>query len=215
MLNGTLSEELRSQAPLAEALVNLALAYYQAWQQAKRRRRLLEFADLEHYALALLRDEQLGVAESLRQRFFEILVDEYQDINEVQESLLELLSNGENRFMVGDIKQSIYRFRLAEPSLFLRRFAAYGRGEGGRRIDLNRNFRSQSAVLAGVNFVFSRLMCGGNLEINYDESAMLHCGRPELPQEPVELLIIDKAAVRSSNCLPTLTDGEAVLYEKR
>ena len=94
LLNGTLSEELRSQAPLAEALVNLALAYYQAWQQAKRRRRLLEFADLEHYALALLRDEQLGVAESLRQRFFEILVDEYQDINEVQESLLELLSNG-------------------------------------------------------------------------------------------------------------------------
>ncbi len=213
LLNGTLSEELRSQAPLAEALVNLALAYYQAWQQAKRRRRLLEFADLEHYALALLRDEQLGVAESLRQRFFEILVDEYQDINEVQESLLELLSNGENRFMVGDIKQSIYRFRLAEPSLFLRRFAAYGRGEGGRRIDLNRNFRSQSAVLAGVNFVFSRLMCGGNLEINYDEAAMLHCGRPELPQEPVELLIIDKAAVRSSNGLPTLTDGEAVLDE--
>lgn len=198
LLNGGLAEELQSLAPLAEALVNLALAYYQAWQQAKRRRRLLEFADLEHYALALLRDEQLGVAASLRQHFFEILVDEYQDINEVQESLLELLSNGDNRFMVGDIKQSIYRFRLAEPGLFLRRFAAYGQGDGGRRIDLNRNFRSQGAVLAGVNFVFSRLMCGGNLEICYDEAAMLHCGRPELPQEPVELLIIDKNAVRGA-----------------
>lgn len=199
LLSGALTEELHSLAPLAEALVNLTVAYYQAWQQAKRRRKLLEFTDLEHYALTLLRDEQLGVAASLRQHFFEILVDEYQDINEVQESLLELLSSGDNRFMVGDIKQSIYRFRLAEPSLFLRRFAAYGRGEGGRRIDLNRNFRSQGTILAGVNFIFSRLMSGGNLEITYDEAAMLHCGRPELAQEPVELLIIDKKSVRQNN----------------
>ncbi len=194
---GTLAAELAELAPLAGALVDLTLNFYQAWQQAKRRRRLLEFADLEHFALALLQNEQLGVAASLRQHFFEILVDEYQDVNEVQESLLALLSNGDNCFMVGDIKQSIYRFRLAEPSLFLRRFAAYGRGEGGRRVDLNRNFRSQSAVLAGVNFVFARLMRGGNLEINYDEAASLHCGRPELPALPVELLIVDKAAVNS------------------
>ncbi|MCX4266340.1 MAG: hypothetical protein OSJ64_05990, partial [Firmicutes bacterium] len=93
--------------------------------------------------------------------------------------------------------QSIYRFRLAEPGLFLQRFAAYGRGEGGRRVDLSRNFRSQSAILAGVNFVFSQLMSGGNLEINYDEAAMLHCGRPELPACPVELLIIDKSALQA------------------
>lgn len=196
IIRDSLAADLAEQAPLAEALVGLTLDFYQAWQQAKRRRRLLEFADLEHFALSLLQNEQLGVAASLRQQFFEILVDEYQDVNEVQESLLSWLSNGNNCFMVGDIKQSIYRFRLAEPSLFLRRFAAYGRGEGGRRIDLNRNFRSQSAVLAGVNFVFAQLMRGGNLEIEYGEEAMLHCGRPELAAQPVELLIIDKAAAR-------------------
>ena len=197
IIHGTLAAELQEQAPLAEALINLTLNFYHAWQRAKRRRRLLEFADLEHYVLDLLQNEQLGVAASLQQRFFEIMVDEYQDINEVQERLLTLLSNGNNRFMVGDIKQSIYRFRLAEPGLFLQRFAAYGRGEGGRRVDLSRNFRSQSAILAGVNFVFSQLMSGGNLEINYDEAAMLHCGRPELPACPVELLIIDKSALQA------------------
>ena len=109
--------------------------------------------------------------------------------------------------MVGDIKQSIYRFRLAEPGLFLRRFAAYGRGEGGRRVDLNRNFRSQSAILAGVNFVFARLLRGGNLEIDYDEAAMLHCGRPELPALPVELLIVDKAEVQNAANLYGQTDN--------
>lgn len=204
---GSLAAELQDLAPLATALVNLTLDFHHAWQQAKRRRRLLEFADLEHYALDLLHNEQLGVAASLQQRFFEILVDEYQDINEVQESLLTLLSNGSNRFMVGDIKQSIYRFRLAEPGLFLRRFAAYGRGEGGRRVDLNRNFRSQSAILAGVNFVFARLLRGGNLEIDYDEAAMLHCGRPELPALPVELLIVDKAEVQNAANLYGQTDN--------
>ncbi len=191
-----LAAELAELEPMSSALVRLAADYYRAWQQAKRRAKLWEFADLEHYALQLLQDEKLGVGKMLRQRFFEILVDEYQDINEVQETLLSLLSNGKNRFMVGDIKQSIYRFRLAEPTLFMGKFAAYGQHDGGRRIDLNKNFRSQAEVLAGVNFVFSQLMTGGNLEIEYDEAAMLHCGREELAKNPCELLIIDKQAVQ-------------------
>lgn len=196
LLSGGLAAELAELRPLALALVNLAGQYYQAWQQAKRRAKLLEFADLEHYALDLLQKEDLGVAADLRRRFYEILVDEYQDINEVQEHLLSLLSSGHNRFMVGDIKQSIYRFRLAEPGLFMAKFAAYGQGEGGQRIDLNRNFRSQSGVLAGVNFVFAQLMTGGHLEITYDAAAQLYCGRPELTPAPCELLIIDREAVR-------------------
>jgi ATP-dependent helicase/nuclease subunit A len=206
ILHGDLSEELQVQAPLAEALCELAAAYYQAWQQAKRRSRLWEFSDLEHYALKLLQNEELGVAAALRERFFEILVDEYQDINEVQETLLRLLTNGHNRFMVGDIKQSIYRFRLAEPSLFLAKFEDYGQGNGGRRIDLNKNFRSQAGVLAGVNFIFAQLMSGGNLEINYDDAAVLHCGRPELEQLANEFIIIDKASVKSNE--PGTKDDE-------
>lgn len=194
-----LADELAELEPMASALVRLAADYYQAWQQAKRRAKLWEFADLEHYALQLLQDEKLGVGKVLRQRFFEILVDEYQDINEVQETLLSMLSNGENRFMVGDIKQSIYRFRLAEPTLFMGKFAAYGQQNGGKRIDLNKNFRSQAEVLAGVNFVFSQLMMGGNLEIVYDEAAVLHCGREELAKTPCELLIIDKQAVQAQS----------------
>ena len=193
---GSLSAELARLRPLAEALIKLARNFYQAWQEAKRRARLWEFADLEHYALRLLQDASLGVAAELQARFHEVMVDEYQDINQVQETLLAALSRSDNRFMVGDIKQSIYRFRLAEPGLFLQKFNDYGRGIGGQRIDLNRNFRSQPGVLAGVNFIFSRLMTGGSTEIVYDEAAMLSPGRTDLPEEPCELLIIDKQAVQ-------------------
>lgn len=196
LINGTLAAENESVRPLAEALSALALVYHQAWQAAKKRRRMLEFADLEHYALALLRDDALGVAGRMQESFFEIMVDEYQDVNEVQETILQLLTNGSNRFMVGDIKQSIYRFRLAEPGLFLHKAAAYGAADGGRRIDLNRNFRSQGNILDGVNFVFSRLMSGGNLEIVYDDTAMLRCGRTEPERRQNELLILDCGALR-------------------
>lgn len=196
IINGSLADELRELAPSAEALVNLTLNFHRAWQAAKRRAHLWEFGDLEHYALDLLQNEALGVAAGLKQRFYEVLVDEYQDVNRVQETLLAALSRDDNRFMVGDIKQSIYRFRLAEPGLFMEKFAAYGEGQGGRRIDLNRNFRSQPWVLDGVNFIFAQLMRGGNTEIVYDEAAMLYAGRKDMPQYPCELLIIDKEAVR-------------------
>lgn len=205
---GTLAGENESIRPLAEALSGLALAYHRAWQQSKKRRRLLEFADLEHYALGLLRNDELGVAGRLQEHFFEIMVDEYQDINEVQETILRLLTNGSNRFMVGDIKQSIYRFRMAEPGLFLQKAAAYGAGDGGRRIDLNRNFRSQGNILDGVNFIFGRLMCGGNMEIVYDEAAMLRCGRPELARHTNELLVIDREALSCADNAADGTDGE-------
>lgn len=198
VLSGAYLAELDELAPLAQALVNLTLNFYRAWQAAKRRARLWEFSDLEHYALQLLQNPDFAVAADLRARFYEVLVDEYQDVNRVQEALLAAVSREDNRFIVGDIKQSIYRFRLAEPSLFMEKFAAYGVGQGGTRIDLNRNFRSQPWVLAGVNFIFSRLMRGGSTEIVYDEAARLYPGRDDMPCEPCELLIIDKAAVQDS-----------------
>lgn len=194
--SGAYLDDLATLAPLAEALVQLTLDFYRAWQQAKRRAHLWEFSDLEHYTLELLQNDELGVAEGLKARFYEVLVDEYQDVNRVQETLLAALSRDDNRFMVGDIKQSIYRFRLAEPGLFMEKFSAYGDGRGGRRIDLNRNFRSQAWVLAGVNFIFSRLLQGGNTEISYDEAAQLYAGTDELPKIPCELLIIDKKSVQ-------------------
>lgn len=195
--NGALYDELAELAPLADALVNLTVNFHRAWQAAKRRAHLWEFPDLEHYALELLQNEELGVADGLKNRFYEVLVDEYQDVNRVQETLLASLSRADNRFMVGDIKQSIYRFRLAEPGLFMEKFANYGAGLGGRRIDLNRNFRSQPWVLAGVNYIFSRLLCGGNIEITYDEAAKLYPGRDDMAKIPCELLIVDRAALRA------------------
>lgn len=207
VLTGAYLAELDALAPLAQALVNLTLNFHRAWQAAKRRARLWEFSDLEHYALDLLQNDEFGVAADLRSRFYEVLVDEYQDVNRVQEALLAAVSRDDNRFIVGDIKQSIYRFRLAEPGLFMEKFAAYGAGQGGTRIDLNRNFRSQPWVLAGVNFIFSRLMRGGSTEILYDEAARLYPGRDDMHCEPCELLIIDKAAVQD-NLADTTEDND-------
>lgn len=194
-----LVEQLRMLAPLTSALVLLAKMYSKAWQKAKKGRKLLEFSDLEHYALELLNNEDLPVKDQLKSYFFEVLVDEYQDINQVQESILAAISRDDNRFMVGDIKQSIYRFRLAEPSLFLEKFHNYGQGVGGERVDLKKNFRSEGNILAGVNFVFAQLMQGGNLEIEYDESAALITGNTSYIPQSNELIIIDKNEVSSGD----------------
>ncbi|MCL2678558.1 MAG: UvrD-helicase domain-containing protein, partial [Clostridiales bacterium] len=186
-----LLDDLRRQAPLFEGLSRLVLGYAQALAEVKRRRGLVDFADMEHFCLEILRDEANGVAAELRARFQEILVDEYQDVNAVQEAILSLVASGGNSFLVGDVKQGIYRFRLADPTLFLEKFDAYGAGKGGRRIDLKRNFRSVKSVINGVNFLFSRLMSREAAEIDYDENAELVAGRED-EGVPLELCLIDK-----------------------
>ncbi|MCL1816393.1 MAG: helicase-exonuclease AddAB subunit AddA [Clostridiales bacterium] len=169
--------DLHALAPLMERLCSLAIAFGEALDTEKRRRNLLDFGDMEHFCLRLLEDETNGVAAALRETFEELLIDEYQDINAVQERILQLLSRGDNVFAVGDVKQSIYRFRLAEPELFLHKYREYGKYLGGTRIDLNRNYRSTSNVIAAVNFLFRQLMSAASSELDYDQDAELKAGQ--------------------------------------
>lgn len=180
--------DLSTVAPLVKELTELTRDFHEAYQKAKSINGLVDFSDLEHFCLQVLsNDGPYGLAPSdvaleMRQRFVEVLVDEYQDTNAVQEALLRLVSRqGEadaNLFMVGDVKQSIYRFRLADPGLFMDKYLNYlpQPGAAQRRIDLTKNFRSRRGVVHAVNFVFRQLMSPAVGELLYDEKAELIYG---------------------------------------
>ena len=180
--------DLRALAPLVEALSKLVISFSDAFAKAKRKKSVLDFSDLEHFCLKALLDEssqpgQLkpsAAALKLRENFTEVLVDEYQDTNGVQEAILQLVTREDppNRFMVGDVKQSIYRFRLAEPRLFMEKYRTYpSRGIGPcLRIDLAANFRSRAVVLHAANFLFGQLMTQAVAELDYGEAERLNPG---------------------------------------
>lgn len=171
-------------------LVRLLDAEY---ERLKDERSLLTFSDLERRALNALKNED--VQEAVRTRYRYVFVDEYQDVSDVQEALLTLAARPDSLFTVGDVKQSIYRFRHAEPTLFMRKYAAYREGDGGRLIVLNRNFRSRKTVLNFTNRVFERAMQGGDSEIVYDDAAKLYPGTSfEGGDPPVEVHLIDRGA---------------------
>lgn len=174
-----LVEEIREVKPWAQALTDVVSCFAQAYARAKRERNLVDFNDLEHFCLRLLSME--AVTQELREQYQEVLVDEYQDINPVQNQILGLVCGG-NLFMVGDVKQSIYRFRLAEPRLFMEKYRTYAgeREAPRRRIDLTANFRSSKPVIEAVNFIFRRLMTESVAEIDYDAKAELVYGREGL-----------------------------------
>lgn len=190
-------------APHIQTLFAVAREAREAYATAKRHLAAIDFADLERCMLDLLRNDSAGVARRLRDRFEHVLVDEFQDINPVQAEIIRLVSREDdagrpgNLFCVGDVKQSIYRFRLAEPRLFLRRAEAYGSGvdDRGRRIDLVENFRSRPAVLEAINAVFEKIMAKDLGEIEYDDRARLKPGRIERTDAdeltPVELHLIE------------------------
>lgn len=185
--------DLRRVAPLIRELAGLVLDFGESYRKAKAARGVVDFSDLEHFTLQILCEQgRQGIVPSqaalnLRERFEEVLVDEYQDINAVQEAIIQLVSRqGEakpNLFMVGDVKQSIYRFRLADPGLFLKKYRSYPTIGGGteRRIDLARNFRSREGLVNAVNFIFRQIMTEAVGEIPYNASAELICGA-EYPQ---------------------------------
>ena len=179
------AEDMADMAPRVKILFDTVLQLDERFSSLKRERRLLDFSDLEHMALSLLvqrRDgelEKTPLAHSLSQQLEEILVDEYQDTNSVQEMLFVTLSRGEqNLFCVGDVKQSIYRFRLAMPELFIsRRAASLPYGEGFPAcVVLGKNFRSRPAVTETVNYFFRMLMSLRVGEIEYNEQEALVCG---------------------------------------
>lgn len=169
----SLQEDVRSAGKEAAVLCRLAVDFMHDFQAAKRKKAALDFNDLEHYALAIL-DNEL-VCNALKRRYREIMVDEYQDTNGVQEAILGKITNGSNLFMVGDVKQSIYRFRLADPTLFMDKQNDYrAHEENGICVELSENYRSRREVLSAINFLFSQLMIFPETEIPYDERAALY-----------------------------------------
>lgn len=185
-------EIVRQMAVCGEAvgaLVELTLLFQETFARTKREKNILDFDDIEHFALSVLlrRNEDGDVtatetALEYRSHFAEILIDEYQDSNLVQEYLLSAISGEEegnyNRFMVGDVKQSIYKFRLARPELFMEKYNTYREEDGGKalRIDLHKNFRSREQVLTSTNAVFAQVMRKELGGIAYDEKAALYPG---------------------------------------
>ena len=158
-------------------LSGIAQRASELYEAGKAEQSGLTYADLERRTLRALSDPD--VARSMRERFDYVFVDEYQDTSDMQEAIVSAVSRADNLFMVGDVKQSIYRFRQAEPKLFLAKYAAYARGEGGLLLPLTRNFRSRRGILDFVNLVFERAMTGGPTEIAYDELARLNPGDPD------------------------------------
>ena len=184
-----LAEDMRRTALPLIGLIELAETYGQLFSAAKRRRSVLDYDDLEREALRALQAESSGVREALAQRYRYIFVDEYQDSSEVQEAILSAFANlgrQDALFQVGDVKQSIYRFRQASPALFRAKAETYAaQGQSwARRIDLTANFRSRGNVLAGVNAVFERIMRADVTEIEYDVRERLVCGLGEREDDP-------------------------------
>lgn len=201
-----------THAPLC-GIAELVKTYDALFRAAKRRRGVMDFDDLEHGALAALEKDEVRVA--LRERYRYVFVDEYQDSSAIQEAILGSFAREDGLFLVGDVKQSIYRFRQAEPTLFLEKAALYDRPENrlARRIDLQQNFRSRANVLEGVNTVFERIMKREATEIDYDERERLVPGLPVREDDPpLELHLIyrqeDGQAVPGAEESETDASGE-------
>ncbi len=177
--------DLRAMAPAMLALMELLEDFSQAYRAEKVRRNCIDFSDQEHLAVALLLDENgapTELAEHVAARYREVMVDEYQDSNEVQNCIFRAVSgDGRRLFAVGDVKQSIYRFRLADPTIFLRKYNAYPVAEQAaegepRKVLLQSNFRSRQQVLDAVNFVFGGVLSRTMGEMDYGEDERLHFG---------------------------------------
>lgn len=180
---------------LAKTFQTFMSDFVDAYRERKRQENAFEFADISHYTIEILENFP-QVREAYQERFHEVMVDEYQDTNHIQERMLELLSNGHNRFMVGDIKQSIYRFRQADPQIFNEKFQRYAQNpQAGKLILLKENFRSSSEVLSATNHVFERLMDQEVGEINYDSMHQLVFANSKLTpnlENKAEFLLYDK-----------------------
>ncbi|HEY0828228.1 MAG TPA: helicase-exonuclease AddAB subunit AddA, partial [Bacilli bacterium] len=234
--------EIHEMAPVMKTLVEAVIEFGEQYKQAKKEKGLVDFADLEHYCLQILRHpdstpEELKpslAALDYQHQFSEVLLDEYQDTNKVQEAIVALISrqNPGNRFMVGDVKQSIYRFRLADPGLFLEKYKTYSpspsrtigyetneetgagletgttmpaSGLNGLSIDLAQNFRSRSAIVDGVNYIFKQVMNEKVAEIAYDQRAELVLGADypygdkTAEDFAIEVMLVDRTVTESED----------------
>lgn len=205
-----LAEDMESMYSSVKMLTDLVKRFADKFSEEKKAKNLIDFNDMEQYALRILTKEEDGifmpseVAESYQQKFAEVMIDEYQDSNYVQEAILTSVSGMSkgihNVFMVGDVKQSIYRFRLSRPELFMEKFNTYSIEDSEKqRIDLHKNFRSRREVLNSTNFVFHQIMCANFGGIEYDEKAALYVGADyeEKQGNETEVLLIDLPEIKS------------------
>lgn len=215
-----LQQQFKDQYPLIHNLVELTIAFHKAYDEAKKEQGIMDFSDLEHLCLALLVEpgteddpQPSEVALELQDTFKEIMVDEYQDTNGVQETIINLISRLDNRFYVGDVKQAIYSFRMADSSLFMNKYNTYGLMNDAveRRIDLAKNFRSHENILTTTNFIFYQIMTQEAAELDYGEKESLIPGRivEEAPSDwvggAVELHLLDTSDTNRSD----ETDGDS------
>lgn len=218
-----LQQQFVDQYPLVYNLVELTIAFHKAYNDAKKEQGIMDFSDLEHLCLALLVEpgteddpKPSEVALELQDTFKEIMVDEYQDTNGVQETIINLISKEDNRFYVGDVKQAIYSFRMADSSLFMNKYNTYGLMNDAveRRIDLAKNFRSHENILTTTNFIFYQIMTQEAAELDYGEKESLIPGRivEDAPSDwvggAVELHLLDTSDTNHSD--ETDSDSEAL-----
>lgn len=183
--------ELSPMNGLNNVLIDIALQVLTSFKDQKFERNEMDFSDYEHYALAILNADSGRIKKEYQHQFKEIMIDEYQDINRVQEAIITSLKTGDenngNLFMVGDVKQSIYKFRQADPSLFIEKSKRFNAEGSGRLINLNHNFRSRGEVLSLTNQLFERMMDEEVGEIVYDDHHQLvqgsYLNEPPVPQE--------------------------------
>ena len=209
-----LQQQFKDQYPLIHNIVELTIAFHKAYDEAKKEQGIMDFSDLEHLCLALLVEpgteddpKPSEVALELQDTFKEIMVDEYQDTNGVQETIINLISRVDNRFYVGDVKQAIYSFRMADSSLFMNKYNTYGLMNDAveRRIDLAKNFRSHKNILTATNFIFYQIMTQEAAELDYGEKESLIPGRivEEAPSDwvggAVELHLLDTSDTNRSD----------------
>lgn len=236
-----MKEDMRTAGKLLKPLVYLTLRFMEQFAADKAKENVIDFSDMEHFALKILVDEEGNPTDTARMYqdyYAQIMIDEYQDSNEVQELLLSVISRenkeNPNRFMVGDMKQSIYKFRMARPEIFLEKYNGYGEGKnenkkpgqktsGHVRIDLKKNFRSRQEVIDTVNHIFYPLMGQEVGGITYDEDAALYAGAeyplPECEEEQeercrefqTELLIFERTDEEGEKTRLSKAEAEAAM----
>ncbi len=207
-------EDIEKSYPNISVLVDITKEFIELYKEEKKQRKIIDFNDMEHFALKILleKDESGNLkptdkAKELSDRFYEIMIDEYQDSNFVQDAILSAVSkmhkNEFNIFMVGDIKQSIYKFRLARPDLFLNKYINYSFDEEAKKqkINLSMNFRSRKEILHGVNYIFRQIMNKNLGDIDYDDEAALYYGaeyQENSSDLSIELNLLDEETIKET-----------------
>lgn len=218
-----LLEDINEMYPILENLKYVVLKFTEKFIEKKQTKNVMDFSDIEHYALKILLQEnengsynKTEVAKKYQEKFAEIAIDEYQDSNLVQEYILTSISNEKNIFMVGDVKQSIYRFRQARPELFLDKYEKYTkeRNEKGQKIQLFKNFRSRKNVLDVTNLVFQDIMSKEFGEIEYDETEYLNLAATYEEPQSTELPYAGKAELDIIDLKQEIIEDEEVEEEE-